>query len=182
MTRALALLLLLPSLASAQKASLTIDQTGPVAVECIAAVPESVKPVLTKGDAVEAYKIITVEDEKDAVKLAASLGYDLVSCAAPVTIASRTSKITVTTKALPGECAPVGSDCRYTPPGQDGKAGVEVIAPNDLTFPAGTLVGCKIPPVRKVLVELFGKTSMPDACRAAKVVKGEVDPKVEVVK
>lgn len=154
----------------------SFDQKNPTQIECVVAVPDSIKPIATKADAVEAYKIVVFEDEKDVFKLASTMDYKIVKCSEPVTIVSKVSKITITTKDLPGECAPVGSDCVYIPLDIDGKPTKETIAPNDLTFPAGTLIKCKIPPVRKTDVELYGLTSMPDACRSAKVAK---EPKAE---
>ena len=56
------------------------DQKSPTIIECIVAVPESVKDPAKATDAKEAYKIVTFQDEKAVLKLAADLKYDVVSC------------------------------------------------------------------------------------------------------
>jgi hypothetical protein len=171
---ALALLLLLPSLAFAQLSAAEVpifDQKNPTSIECVSYIPDSSKekdkidPAKPSADPVAAYKIVQFQDEKAVVKLATTLGYDIVSCDAPVTIVDTTSKVTITAKALPGECAPIDSKCQYVPVDKDGKPLAKTTAPNNLTFPAGTLTDCLIPAVRKVMVELYGKTSMPVACK-----------------
>ena len=165
---------LIPSLASAQKAALVIDQTTPIKVECVTAVPDSVRDPAAKEDPGTLYKIVEFQDEKAVAKMAETLGYNLVSCAAPVVTADKTSKVTVTTKAHACECAPVGGTCLYAPVGAGGKPGKAIAAPQDTTFQSGTLTGCV--PVRTVCVELYGFPSLPNACRTKPFTKGEVAP------
>ena len=174
--RALALLLLLPSLAFAQSTGSVpiFDQKNPTSIECVAYIPDTAKakdkvdPTKASADPVDHYKVVTFEDERAVLKMAETLGYNVVSCKEPVTIASKEPKVTISTKPLGGECAPVDSKCMYVPLDADGKPGKPVEAPNNLTFPAGTLTDCVIPPVSKALVQLYGFESMPEACVSKK--------------
>jgi len=163
------------------------DQKAPTSIECVAYIPDSAKvadkvdSTKASADPVDHYKLVTFEDERAVLKMAETLGYKIVSCKEPVTTASRESKVTISTKPLGGECAPVDSKCMYAPLDADGKPGKSIAAPNNLTFPAGTLTGCVIPPVNKALVQLYGFESMPSACVPAakkeEATPGEVLPK-----
>ena len=145
------------------------DQKSPTIIECIVAVPESVKDPAKATDAKEAYKIVTFQDEKAVLKLAADLKYDVVSCEAPVTTADKTSKVTVTAKEPPCECQDAAvHKCKVNAiDPKDGKP-VKVAAASNLTYQSGELIECAVPPVKKVCVQLYGKESMPDACWPAK--------------
>lgn len=164
---------LLLTLALSQKAALLIEQATPVTVECVAAVPDATRDAATKEDPGTLYKVVEIQDERDVAKLAESMGYNLVSCAAPVETADKTSKVTISAKEHACECAPAGGTCQWAPPAVDGKAGNSGPAPQDLTFPAGTLTGCTAVPT--VCVELYGFPSLPNACRTKPITKGEVE-------
>ena len=176
-------LLLLLALSQVVAAEVPVfDQKSPTIIECIVAVPESVKDPAKSDDAKEAYKIVTFQDEKAVLKLAADLKYDIVSCGEPVVTADKTSKVTVTAKEPPCECQDAAvHKCKVNSVDpKDGKV-TKVPAASNLTYKSGELIECAVAPVKKVCVQLYGKESMPDACWPDKVKPPKETIPVEVL-